>query len=209
MLKSFKARGLAAAGAVALVAPFTFMSGAMAVPGTAVISSVTSATGNFEAGTALTVTGSGCAATGTNPAQTATLRLRGPGGTITDPVVATSGATVLGSGTFQGTLTIPSNARVGDMFLATAFCTDSGVAGTEAGTTGGTTNNPVTVQQASVLSTSGGVTGITGVTSGGVTGITSTSGATTATSGATTAGGTTGATTGVATPIVQTPTFTG
>jgi len=208
MLKSFKARGLAAAGAVALVAPFTFMSGAMAAPGTAVISSVTSATGNFEAGTALTVTGSGCAATGTNPAQTATLRLRGPGSpaSITDPVVATGGATVLGSGTFQGTLAIPSNARVGDSFLVTAFCTESGIAGTEAG---GGVGNPVTVQQASVLSTSGGVTGVTGITSGSVTGITSTSGATTATSGATTAGVTTGATTGVATPIVQTPTFTG
>jgi len=49
MLKSWKTRALATAGAVALAAPFAFMGGASAAAGTATITSVNSTTGNFEA----------------------------------------------------------------------------------------------------------------------------------------------------------------
>lgn len=205
MLKSWKMRGLVAVGAVALVAPFTFTSGALAAAGTATVGSVNAASGNVTPGATLNVTGSGCGPTAVGTvAQTATIRLRGPGGTTSAPVVGTASATVNGDGSFQGTLTVPSDARVGDQFVVGAFCSQSGVQGTEA------FSGPFAVQAGSVLS--GAVTGTlagSGSTSVTGTGLTSTSGSTTATSGTTSdLSGTTG-TTGVAVPITQTPTFTG
>ncbi len=208
MLKSWKTRALATAGAVALAAPFAFMGGASAAAGTATITSVNSTTGNFEAGSNVTVNGAGCAQTGTNPTQTATIRLRD----LNNAVVSSAQAAVLGSGTFQGTLNIPSNARVGDMFTVSAFCIENGVQGTES--TGG---NGFTVTQGSVLTGSSTLSGLAGTgssTLSGLAGNTSLSGSQiTSTSGQTSSGnfGTTGTTgtTGVATPITATPSFTG
>jgi hypothetical protein len=202
MLKSWKTRALATAGAVALAAPFAFMGGATAQTApTATGVTVTSTTGNFTPGTPLTVTGAGCTPVGT-VASTATVRLRGPGGTLTSPVVSSSPATVLPDGSFTGSLTIPADARVGDTFLATAFCSNGAVQGTEVAGTPVITTAAAPILSGSVAGTVSGVLSATGTSGTGLT-----TGGTTGTG--TTGTGTTGTTTGVATPIPQQPTFTG
>jgi len=200
MLKSWKTRALATAGAVALAAPFAFMGGAMAVP-TATVTSVTPTNG--PAGTSVTVLGN-CGTTATEPATGAQLFLTGP--TITAPAPGQAfGATVVAgssTGDFTGTVTIPSGARANDVFTVTARCSDR--TGTGDVSAAGPT---FTVIDSGITGT---VTGaLSGTGTGGVTGtgLTSTSGATTA--GATSAGTTTGSTTGGATPIPRQPNFTG
>ncbi|MDQ6946616.1 MAG: hypothetical protein M3256_10185 [Actinomycetota bacterium] len=199
MLKSWKTRALVTAGAVALVAPFSFTGGAFAATVPTGLSA-TSASGTPTAGSSINVNGS-CALVNAAP-QTAIIRLRGPNtvATVTDPVVASSNPTVTNT-TFQGTLVIPSGARVGDSFFVGAACVDNqGVQSME--TSAGT----VTVVMGSVLGSTTGVTGIVNSTTG--TGLTSTSGTTAGATGTgTTAGGT--STTSVAVPITATPSFTG
>jgi len=200
MLKSWKTRALATAGAVALAAPFAFMGGASAVPGTPTVTSLSPSNGPSPSTVA--VEGTGCGTT-TTPATSVELFVTGPG--ITTPT-AVQGQ-VLQAGVFTGTVTITG--RAGEVFNVVARCTDS--TGTGQASTGGPA---FTVQgtglTTGLLTTGGSSTGgLLSTTSGGVTGtgLTSTSGTTTA--GATTGFSTTGSTTGGAVPIPRTPNFTG
>ena len=194
MLKSWKTRALATAGAVALAAPFAFTGGASAVPGTPTVTLLSPSNGPSPSTVA--VEGTGCGTT----ANLATVELFVTGPGITTPTsvpgVVTSG------GAFSGSVTI--SGRAGEVFNVVARCTDS--TGTGPASSGGPT---FTVQGTGLLTTGGSTTGgLLSTGTGGVTGtgLTSTSGATTA--GATSTG-TTGSTTGGAVPIPRQPNFTG
>lgn len=207
MLKSWKTRALATAGAVALAAPFAFMGGASAVPGAPTITSLTPSNGPSPSTVA--VVGTGCGTTAV-PATGVDLFVTGPG--ITTPT-ATPGAVTGGSaGDFTGSVTI--SGRPGESFTVVARCRDA------------TGQGPVSSGGPTFTVADTGITGtVTGIVSGAVsgTGSTTLSGSTslsgtsiTSTSGTNTGGatgGTTsnigGTTSGVATPITQTPTFTG
>jgi len=197
MLKSWKTRALAVAGAVALTAPFAFMSGASAVPGTPTITTVTPVNG--AAGTSVTVSGTGCGTTAV-PATLVEIFVVGPG--ITTPTATTGTATGGSAGDFSGTVLIPASARAGEVFSFVARCSDATGAGPNS--SGGPT---FTVAGTGLTGTltgtlSGTTTGTTGVTG---TGLTSTSG----TTGTTTAGVIPPPTTGGAVPIPRQPNFTG
>jgi len=198
MYKSWKLRA-AVAGVAMAAAPMVLMSQAGAVPLAPTINSVTPTNG--PAGTTVTVTASGCGSTAT-PATSGNFFLQGgtiPAATATVPGLEFPG-TVSPGNILTGTVTIPSDARPTDTFTFFARCNDTTGQGALSAA-GAQTFTP----------TAGTVTGALTTATGGVTGtgLTSTSG-TTATGTATTAGVTTAsATTSVATPITQTPTFTG
>ncbi len=225
MLKSWKMRA-AVAGVAMAAAPMALMSSAEAVPGTPTVNMLSPSNGS--AGMTVTVTGTGCGTT-TTPATVVELFVVGPG--ITTPV-ATPGMTSGGSaGDFSGSVLIPTTARSGEVFTVVARCSDASGRGpassggptftvVDSGLTGtGITGS--TSLAGGILSGGGGSSGGTtlsgGILSGGGntslsgSSITSTSGNTSSTGGFGTTGfGTTGGiTSGVATPINQTPRFTG
>jgi len=220
MLKSWKMRA-AVAGVAMAAAPMALMSSAEAVPGTPTVNTLSPSNGS--AGMTVNVTGTGCGTT-TTPATVVELFVIGPG--ITTPV-ATPGMTSGGSaGDFSGSVLIPTSARSGEVFTVVARCSDA--SGQGPASSGGPTFTVVssgltgtgitgsTSLAGGILSgggSSGGTTLSGGILSGGGntslsgSSITSTSGNTSSTGGFGTTGG--GITSGVATPINQTPRFTG